>query len=138
MSRALPRARQIFEALRRHGLGLPGAREDHPWGEVVLKAKDKVFVFLGRPEEGKCGFSLKLPDSGEGLLDQDYAQPTGYGLGKSGWITLDFAPGFQMGHPSSFALARAVAELAPGDLDHVFFANSGSEAVDSALEIALA
>jgi beta-alanine--pyruvate transaminase len=52
--------------------------------------------------------------------------------------TLDFAPGFQMGHPSSFALARAVAEIAPGDLDHVFFANSGSEAVDSALKIALA
>ena len=52
--------------------------------------------------------------------------------------TLDFAPGFQMGHPSSFALARAIAEIAPGDLDHVFFANSGSEAVDSALKIALA
>ena len=52
--------------------------------------------------------------------------------------TLDFAPGFQMGHPPSFALARALAALAPGDLDHVFFANSGSEAVDSALKIALA
>ena len=52
--------------------------------------------------------------------------------------TLDFAPGFQMGHPSSFALAKELAELAPGDLDHVFFANSGSEAVDSALKIALA
>jgi beta-alanine--pyruvate transaminase len=52
--------------------------------------------------------------------------------------TLDFAPGFQMGHPSSFALARELAALAPGDLDHVFFANSGSEAVDSALKIALA
>ena len=52
--------------------------------------------------------------------------------------TLDFAPGFQMGHPSSFALAHEVAALAPGDLDHVFFTNSGSEAVDSALKIALA
>ena len=52
--------------------------------------------------------------------------------------TLDFAPGFQMGHPSSFELARELAALAPGDLDHVFFANSGSEAVDSALKIALA
>ena len=52
--------------------------------------------------------------------------------------TLDFAPGFQMGHPSSFALASELAELAPGDLDHVFFTNSGSEAVDSALKIALA
>jgi len=52
--------------------------------------------------------------------------------------TLDFAPGFQMGHPYSFALAERVTELLPGDLDHVFFANSGSEAVDSALKIALA
>jgi beta-alanine--pyruvate transaminase len=52
--------------------------------------------------------------------------------------TLDFAPGFQMGHPYSFALAERVSEMLPGDLDHVFFANSGSEAVDSALKIALA
>ena len=52
--------------------------------------------------------------------------------------TLDFAPGFQMGHPASFRLAEKLAALAPGDLDHVFFANSGSEAVDSALKIALA
>jgi beta-alanine--pyruvate transaminase len=52
--------------------------------------------------------------------------------------TLDFAPGFNMGHPASFSLAQKLAALAPGDLDHVFFANSGSEAVDSALKIALA
>src|SRR5215211_7402816 len=52
--------------------------------------------------------------------------------------TLDFAPGFQMGHPYSFALAERVAQMLPGDLDHVFFSNSGSEAVDSALKIALA
>jgi beta-alanine--pyruvate transaminase len=52
--------------------------------------------------------------------------------------TLDFAPGFQMGHPASFALAQRLAALAPGDLDHVFFGNSGSEAIDSALKIALA
>jgi beta-alanine--pyruvate transaminase len=52
--------------------------------------------------------------------------------------TLDFAPGFQMGHPLSFALAERVSEMLPGDLDHVFFSNSGSEAVDSALKIAMA
>jgi beta-alanine--pyruvate transaminase len=52
--------------------------------------------------------------------------------------TLDFAPGFQMGHPASFTLAQRLAALAPGDLDHVFLGNSGSEAVDSALKIALA
>jgi beta-alanine--pyruvate transaminase len=52
--------------------------------------------------------------------------------------TLDFAPGFQMGHPYSFALAERVAKMLPGDMDHVFFVNSGSEAVDTALKIALA
>ncbi|EYF02523.1 aspartate aminotransferase family protein [Chondromyces apiculatus] len=51
---------------------------------------------------------------------------------------MDFAPAFQMGHPKAFELASRVAALAPGDLDHVFFSNSGSEAVDTALKIALA
>lgn len=52
--------------------------------------------------------------------------------------SLDFAPGFQMGHALSFALAERLAAMLPGDIDHVFFANSGSEAVDTALKIALA
>ncbi|MBX9759703.1 MAG: aspartate aminotransferase family protein [Beijerinckiaceae bacterium] len=51
---------------------------------------------------------------------------------------LDFSPPFQYGNPQAFQLASRVAALAPGDLDHVFFANSGSEAVDTALKIALA
>jgi beta-alanine--pyruvate transaminase len=51
---------------------------------------------------------------------------------------LDYAPSFQYGHPKAFTLASRIAALAPGDLDHVFFANSGSEAVDTALKIALA
>jgi len=51
---------------------------------------------------------------------------------------LDFSPTFQYGHPKAFELASRVAALAPGDLDHVFFCNSGSEATDSALKIAIA
>ncbi|WEK52597.1 MAG: aspartate aminotransferase family protein [Candidatus Kaistia colombiensis] len=51
---------------------------------------------------------------------------------------LDFAPNFLFGHPSAFVLAERLALLAPGDLDHVFFTNSGSEATDTALKIALA
>ncbi len=51
---------------------------------------------------------------------------------------LDFAPVFQYAHPKAFETASRIAALAPSDLDHVFFANSGSEAVDSALKIALA
>ncbi|MFN3688843.1 aspartate aminotransferase family protein [Salinarimonas sp.] len=51
---------------------------------------------------------------------------------------LDFAPAFQFGHPQGFAAAARIAQLAPGDLEHVFFCNSGSEAIDTALKIALA
>src|SRR5690606_12859543 len=51
---------------------------------------------------------------------------------------LDYAPAFQFSHNKAFELASRVAALAPGDLDHVFFCNSGSEAVDTALKIALA
>ena len=52
--------------------------------------------------------------------------------------TLDYASSFQIGHPPAFELAARIAELAPGDLDHVFFTNSGSESVDTALKMALA
>ena len=51
---------------------------------------------------------------------------------------LDYAPAFQFSHPMAFELAGRIAALAPADLDHVFFCNSGSEAVDTALKIALA
>jgi beta-alanine--pyruvate transaminase len=51
---------------------------------------------------------------------------------------LDYAPAFQFAHPKAFELASRIVALAPGDLDHVFFCNSGSEAVDTALKIALA
>jgi len=52
--------------------------------------------------------------------------------------TMDYAPPFQMGHPGAFALANELVKIAPAGLDHVFFTNSGSEAVDTALKIALA
>ncbi len=52
--------------------------------------------------------------------------------------TLDFAPTFQMGHPLPFVLADRLAALAPAPLKHLFFTNSGSESVDTALKIALA
>ena len=52
--------------------------------------------------------------------------------------TLDYSPHFQVAHPNSFELARRVAQLTPGELDYVFFTNSGSESVDTAMKIALA
>ena len=53
-------------------------------------------------------------------------------------MTLDFAPSFNMGHPLAFDFAERLAEIAPKGLDRIFFTNSGSESVDTALKIALA
>ncbi len=53
-------------------------------------------------------------------------------------MELDFSPPFQMGHPAAFELATRLAEMAPGGLNHIFFTNSGSESVETALKIALA
>ena len=51
---------------------------------------------------------------------------------------LDYAPAFQLSHPKAFQLANQIADIAPDGIDHVFFTNSGSESVDSALKIAIA
>jgi beta-alanine--pyruvate transaminase len=53
-------------------------------------------------------------------------------------MELDYAPAFQMGHPKVFELAARLVSMAPSGLDHVFFTNSGSESVETALKIALA
>jgi adenosylmethionine-8-amino-7-oxononanoate aminotransferase len=53
-------------------------------------------------------------------------------------MKLDFAPTFQMGHPAAFELSSRLTEMAPAGFDKVFFCNSGSEAVDTALKLALA
>ncbi|HUN48281.1 MAG TPA: aspartate aminotransferase family protein [Stellaceae bacterium] len=53
-------------------------------------------------------------------------------------LKLDYAPSFQMGHPIAFEAAAKLATMLPSGLDHVFFTNSGSESVDTALKIAIA
>ena len=80
------------EAMRAFALSLPETREDFPWGERVVKVKDKVFVFLGRDGEEDWGVTVKLPSSGLMALGLPFASPTGYGLGKSGWVTFTFTP----------------------------------------------
>ena len=69
-----------------YALTLPESWLDHPWGEHVCKVRKKVFVFFGVSEE--FGLSVKLPVSGPAVLEESYAEPTGYGLGKSGWVTI--------------------------------------------------
>jgi predicted DNA-binding protein (MmcQ/YjbR family) len=84
------RPHAVADALLRHALTYPGAHEDHPWGEVVAKVKGKVFLFFGRRAEPVLRFSVKLPASGERWLDQEFAEPSGYGMGKHGWVTFTF------------------------------------------------
>ena len=73
-------------------LSLPGTREDFPWNERVVKVRDKVFVFLGaRDGSGEPGMSVKLVESHDHALSIEGAKPTGYGLGKAGWVTLPIA-----------------------------------------------
>jgi predicted DNA-binding protein (MmcQ/YjbR family) len=79
-------------ALRAFALGYPGAREEFPWGERVVKVGKKVFVFMGMADGDGLGLSVKLPASGPMALLLPFATPTGYGLGKSGWVSARFAP----------------------------------------------
>ncbi len=86
--------RRSAERLRRFALDLPGAWEDHPWGDRVAKVGKKVFVFMGVPaEDGSMGLSVKLPDSCEAALSMPFTEPTGYGLGRAGWVSASFAAG---------------------------------------------
>ena len=78
-------------ALQEFALSFPGAQLEHPWGENVVKVSGKIFVFLGsESSEGTFGLSVKLPASAGIALDLPFTKPTGYGLGKAGWISARF------------------------------------------------
>lgn len=81
--------KKVAGRIKDYALGLPEAWEDHPWGETVAKVKKKVFVFMMSPEDvdDHWSFSVKLPESNHAALDLPFTQPTGYGLGKSGWVS---------------------------------------------------
>jgi predicted DNA-binding protein (MmcQ/YjbR family) len=75
--------------LRAFALSLPGTAEDFPWGERVAKVNGKVFVFLGHDEEtGPPLMTVKLVESHGHALALEGAGPTGYGLGRAGWVTV--------------------------------------------------
>ena len=68
-------------------LSLPEAAEDHPWDETVAKVRKKVFVFFGGdPTRDKI--TVKLVESHGHALSIEGAEPSGYGLGKAGWVTI--------------------------------------------------
>jgi predicted DNA-binding protein (MmcQ/YjbR family) len=72
--------------LRTRALTFPEATEDFPWGERAIKVRGKAFLFL-RAEGAAVSFSVKLPTSAADALELPDVEPTGYGLGKHGWVT---------------------------------------------------
>ncbi|MET9319741.1 MmcQ/YjbR family DNA-binding protein [Streptomyces sp. NPDC003038] len=101
-----------WEAVREFALGLPEAVEDHPWGpdDCVIKVNKKIFVFLGSVDgPQQPGLSVKLKD--EALhghaMTAPGAEPTGYGLGRSGWVTV---PLREKGAPTVEVLSEWVEE----------------------------
>lgn len=77
----------IAKQLRDHALSYPATTEAFPWGESAFKVKDKTFVFM-RADPNDLSFSVKLPKSRKQALALPGSEPTHYGLGAKGWVTL--------------------------------------------------
>jgi len=100
-------------ALRRAALGYPEAAEDHPWGEAAFKVRGKIFLMLTEGTE-TTAITLKLPTSRYFALDYPGTSPTGYGLGKAGWVTARFAPTERLPMPMILAwLDESYRAVAP-------------------------
>ena len=78
---------RIGDAIRKRCLAYPETAESFPWGESAFKVKGKTFVFMRDDEEG-LSFSVKLAASRANALKMPGSEPTHYGMGAKGWVTL--------------------------------------------------
>jgi len=77
-----------WKELRAFALTLPETNEEFPWGDPVVKVRKKIFIFLGQGTAPDLKIGLKLHESSHAALGVPGAVPTGYGLGKAGWVTI--------------------------------------------------
>src|SRR3954470_3911497 len=84
---AKQKASPIATKLRAHSLSYPETTEEFPWGESAFKVKGKTFVFM-RADANEVSFSVKLPQSRKKALALPGSEPTHYGMGAKGWVTL--------------------------------------------------
>ncbi|MDF2177042.1 aminotransferase class III-fold pyridoxal phosphate-dependent enzyme [Aliiglaciecola sp. CAU 1673] len=120
-----------IESMRHHWLAFTSNRRFHQSPKLVSRAEG---IFFETPD------GHKLYDS----LSSLWCSPLGHanpGIAKAiseQVNTLDYAPAFNVSHPLAFEVAQKLASMMPGDLDHILFCNSGSEAADTALKLARA
>ncbi len=128
--------------------GLPSAAEpsvplDHHWMPFTANRDFKTDPKIVTRAEGVYFWDR----GGRRILDGSsalFTSPAGHGRREIAdavhrqLLELDYAPSFLRGHPKAFELARRLAELLPGGLNRIFFTNSGSESVDTAMKICLA
>lgn len=82
----------IRHFLRVLALSYPEVVEEFPWGDVAFKIRKKAFPFMAS-EPSAISFSVKLPHTGELVLDLPFIEPAGYGLGQHAWVTARIGPG---------------------------------------------
>src|SRR3954469_5994146 len=89
------KASTALKTLKTFGLSLPGTTPKSPWpGHDDVAVNDKTFVYLSvSDQDGGLRLSVKLPVTGKEVLRLPTASPTGYGLGKAGWVSVRFAEG---------------------------------------------
>ena len=74
--------------MAKFALSLPEAWADQPWGDPVVKVGKKIFVFISSSESTDPAITVKVPESRAHALSFPGSFPTGYGLGKHGWVTI--------------------------------------------------
>jgi beta-alanine--pyruvate transaminase len=130
-------------ARRQPGAARSSGRLDHHWMPFTSNREFKSDPKIFARAEGVTYTS----EAGERILDGSsglFTTPAGHGRPEIAQavyeqlLALDYAPSFTRGHPKAFELAKRIAALTPEGLDRVFFVNSGSEAVDTAMKMALA
>lgn len=108
---AVKKASRIGQAIRKHALSYPETAEEFPWGESAFKVKGKTFVFMRDGVDG-VSFSVKVPDSRDLALSLPGAEPTHYGLGAKGWVTIAPKSSTSM-HVLEFLIDESYRAVAP-------------------------
>ena len=108
---AVKKASRIAQAIRKQALSYPETAEEFPWGESAFKVKGKTFVFMRDGPDG-VSFSVKVPESRDLALSLPGAEPTHYGLGAKGWVTIAPDPATAM-HVLAFLIDESYRAVAP-------------------------